>query len=108
MTTRNLELGENRTPLIKNILTGAGIALLLISVFLWGADEPKPEWGKLWMIKPLVMVPIAGGLGGLLFYFITRNQGGWRKALAVVLGAILFIMVLWVGTVLGLNGTWWD
>lgn len=94
----------------RRMLQGAGIGLILISFFLSGAGEPDPDWPKLWIIKPLLMVPAAGALGGLFYYNMDhlRSQGGWREALAYMLSFIVLIIVLWLGTVLGLNGTMWD
>lgn len=94
----------------KRMLQGAGIGLILISVFLLLAGESNPDWPKLWMIKPLLIVPAAGALGGLFYYNMDhlRNEGGWRKTLAIILSLIVFLIVLWLGTVLGLNGTMWD
>jgi hypothetical protein len=94
----------------KRMLQGAGIALILIIVFLLSDGEPDPSWPKLWMIKPLIMVPLAGALGGVFYYNMDhlRDQGGWRKTLAILLSLIVYIIVLWLGIVLGLNGTWWD
>jgi hypothetical protein len=31
----------------KRMLKGGGIALILISIFLFKVEDPKPEWGKL-------------------------------------------------------------
>lgn len=97
-------------PLGKRMLFGAGIALILISIFLLGVDNPKPEWGKLWMLKPLIIVPLAGAMGGIFYHFMDhlRYQGSWQKAAAYVLSFIGYVIVLWLGTVLGLNGTLWD
>lgn len=94
----------------KRMLQGAGIALILILLFLLGAGEPNPDWGKLWMVKPLLVVPLAGALGGGFYYFMDnlRYQGGWKKVLAILLSLIVYVIVLWLGTVLGLDGTWWD
>lgn len=94
----------------KRMLQGAGIGLILILFFLLGAEEPEPEWPRLWMIKPLIMVPLSGALGGVFIYNMDhlRCQGGWREALAYTLSFTVFIVVLWLGTVLGLNGTTWD
>jgi hypothetical protein len=94
----------------KRMLQGAGIALILILFFLAGAGEPDPSWPKLWMIKPLLMVPAAGVLGGVFYYNMDhlRLQGGWREAFAIVLSLLVYLLVLWLGTVLGLNGTMWD
>lgn len=92
------------------MLTGAAIGLLLISLFLISAGEPDPAWGNFWRIKPLFMVPFAGAMGGLCNYFIVHyhRQLGLHKAIAVILSVIVFIVGLWMGTVLGLNGTYWD
>jgi hypothetical protein len=94
----------------KRMLQGAGIGFIVILFFLVGAGEPDPSWPKLWMIKPLLVVPSAGALGGLFYYNMDhlRSQGGWRTALAYILSLFVFLIVLWLGTVLGLNGTMWD
>ena len=94
----------------KRMLLGAAIALILISFFLLNAGDPDPRWPKLWMLKPLIMVPLSGAMGGVFYYFMDhlRYRGGWRKILAAILSFIGYIVVLWLGTVLGLNGTMWD
>ena len=96
--------------LTKRMFQGAVIALILISIFLYGAGEPDPSWPELWIIKPLVIVPIAGGMGGAFYYFMDhlRYKGGWKKALAFVLSIIGYIVAVWLGTVLGLDGTLWN
>jgi len=93
----------------KRMLQGGGIAFLLIALFLLGAGEPNPAWPKLWMVKPLIIVPFAGAMGGVFYYFMDhlRYQGGWRKILAHILSLVVYIFGLWIGTVLGLNGTMW-
>lgn len=94
----------------KRIFQGAGIALVLISLFLLSAGDPNPAWGTLWMIKPLLIVPVAGGMGGVFYYFMDhlRYRGGRTKALAIILSVVGYIIALWLGTVLGLNGTMWN
>ena len=52
------------------MLQGAGIAFVLICMFLFTADEPDPEWSKFWLIKPLLVVPVAGAMGGVYYYFM--------------------------------------
>ncbi len=92
------------------MLQGAAAGLLLIAFFLIGAGEPEPEWPTFWMVKPLLVVPLAGALGGLFYYNMDhlRCQGGWRTALAYTLSLLVYFVVLWLGVVLGLNGTMWD
>ena len=96
-------------PFYKPVLIGAGIALLLISFFVFGVDEPNPEWPKLWQIRPLIITPIAGAMGGAFFYFMDQMSfRGMNRTIAVLLGMIGFVIALWLGTVLGLDGTMWN
>jgi hypothetical protein len=112
MTNRNnSQIGPiNYTSLGKPMLIGALIGLTLISLFLFSAGEPDPEWGNLWRIKPLIMVPFAGAVGGACHYFIVhfRHLVHLNKILAIILSVLVFIFGLWMGTVLGLNGTYWN
>ncbi|UOE51138.1 hypothetical protein MTO98_08625 [Mucilaginibacter sp. SMC90] len=94
----------------KNMLLGWGIGLILISVFLFQVNEPNPAWGKLWMIRPLIITPLAGAAGGGIYYFMDqlRRMRSWNKVLFQLLSLILFIIALWLGIVLGLDGTLWN
>jgi hypothetical protein len=94
----------------RRMLQGAGIALIVITAFLISAGEVDLAWPKLWIIKPLIIVPLAGALGGLFNYNMDplRQQGGWRMVLAIALSLIVYLVVLWLGVVLGLNGTMSD
>lgn len=99
------------SPLLgKCMLRGAGIGFLLISLFLVTADGARPEWGHLWMLRPLVVVPFAGAMGGLFYTFLDpwRRQGTWQRLLANALSVVVFIFGLWLGSVLGLDGTYWN
>lgn len=98
------------TSLVKRALQGAAIALVLIALFLLNSGEPDPEWHRLWMIRPLVVVPVAGALGGIFYYLMDhlRHHGGWRKLLANFLSLIVYIIGLWLGTIAGLDGTLWN
>jgi hypothetical protein len=100
----------HRTSLLKASLLGAVIGLVLISVFLMGVHDPKPEWPRLWMLKPLVIVPIAGAMGGVFYHLMDylRFHGGWNKIVVYVVSFLVFIVSLWLGIVLGLNGTMWN
>ncbi len=109
MTTQK-ELTTQPVSLGKRILQGAGIALTLIILLLLQVSKPDPAWGQWWMIRPLIIVPLAGSLGGAVYYAtgLLRFQGAWGKAFAIILGLIGYLFVLWVGTILGLDGTLWD
>jgi len=111
MTTKNTFAPKSVLPayFIKPMLLGAGIALVLIIVFL-SKVQTSPTWPKFWMARPLIIVPLAGAAGGAVWALLRpmRQKGGWAKAGAIVLGLIIFIIGLWMGTVLGLDGTLWD
>jgi hypothetical protein len=111
MTQQN-ELQDPRiysTSLFKSTGVGAGVALLVISLFVFGVDEPHPEWGKFWMIKPLLITPLAGALGGAFYSFMDyQSSRGFNRTLAIFLSILVYAIVLWLGTVLGLAGTLWD
>ncbi|TDQ08181.1 potassium transporter KefB [Pedobacter metabolipauper] len=96
--------------LAKRILLGAGLALILIAFFLLQAGEPNPAWPKFWMIRPLIIVTLAGAMGALFYHLMDplRNMGGWRKISVNILCLIVYVIALWLGTVLGLDGTLWD
>lgn len=100
----------HEASIIKRMVVGAGIGLLLISLFLISAGQPDPEWGNLWRIKPLIIVPLAGAMGGLCNYFIVHfhHLAGVNKTIALILSVIVFVIGLWLGVVLGLDGTYWD
>jgi hypothetical protein len=93
----------------KLMLIGAGVGLFISLFFVLGG-EPDSNWSNLWWIRPLLVVPAAGALGGLFYYNMDhlRAQGGWREVTAYVVSLVVFIIVLWLGTVLGLAGTMWD
>lgn len=112
MTRKNNSSGHatNQLSPAKPVLIGAAIALILISMFLFSVDHPKPEWGKLWMLKPLIIVPLAGATGGLFYYFMSylSSTQGFNKTVAILLSFVVYIIGLWLGSVLGLNGTLWN
>jgi len=92
MTQSNFSSNQSIHPasLAKRMLQGGGIALILISVFLFATGEPDPKWPKYWMVRPLLIVPVAGAMGGVFYFFMDhlRYQGGWRKALAMILSVV--------------------
>jgi len=92
------------------MLQGAAIALVLIAIFLAGVKNPDPEWGNYWMLKPLIVVPIVGAFGGLFYFFMSplRQMNGWVKLAGILLSIVGYIIALWMGSILGLNGTLWN
>lgn len=100
----------NIKSLIRKAIFGALIGLAIISFFVFTTDHPKPEWGKFWMIRPLIITPLAGAFGGFILYSpeFLNFKSKWKKAGITVLSVICFIISLWLGIVLGLDGTLWN
>ena len=95
--------------LVKPMLIGAGIALLLISIFVFGVDNPNPEWPKYWFIRPLIITPLGGAVGGAFYAFMDyQSSRGFNRTVAILLSIVVYVIGLWMGTVLGLAGTMWD
>lgn len=98
------------TTLLKRMLIGGAIGLTMMMIFLSGVDEPDPSWPQYWMVRPLVVIAFAGAAGGAFFHLMSpfRLKGGWKKFTALFLSLLVFIFCLWIGSVLGLDGTLWD
>jgi uncharacterized protein YacL len=110
---QNIESTIAQIPLkslLKRMLLGAIIGLILISSLLYSVKNPNPDWGTLWFIRPLITVPLAGALGSLFFYLkdFIASQSIWKRILVMPISLIAFIVALWVGIVLGLDGTLWN
>ena len=92
------------------VLQGALVGLVLILFFILQVRHPRPEWGRFWMIQPLVVTPLAGAMVGLYFHLMRyfRDQEGWKKALGITFTLIGCFIGLWMGIVLGLSGTLWN
>lgn len=99
-----------KESLIKRMLIGAAIGLIVISTFVFSVDHPKPEWGDAWRIKPLILTPIITAIGILSFYLkdFLRPKSQLANLLVIFISAVLFVISIWMGIVLGLNGTLWD
>ena len=98
------------SALTTRMLAGATFSFILIAIFLAGVNDPHPDWPRYWMARPLIIVPIAGAIGGAFYDFmhLLRYQGGIKKLLGIILGIIGFLVILWLGSVYGLAGTLWD
>jgi hypothetical protein len=97
-------------PLAKCMLIGAAVGLAAISLFVFGVDHPNPEWGTYWRVKPLLLTPAAGALCGFAFHIMEcmHYHSGWNRAFTALLSVLICVVGLWMGIVLGLNGTMWD
>jgi hypothetical protein len=103
------DAGHPAKPIFPIMLSGSLIGLLVISAFIFPASA-KPEWGKFWFVKPLVLTPLVTAIGSLSFYLAWSFWSGSKSKNAFLLLAstAAFLVALWLGIVLGLNGTLWD
>ena len=101
---------NKRAAYMIPMLIGGVIAFTLISMLVFSVNEPPPEWGNLWMVQPLIVTPVVGAMGGLFYFFANYIGAKWglNKYLSVIVGVFGFIIALWMGIVLGLNGTMWN
>ena len=97
-------------PILPAMLLGAGFALLAISFFVFGVDNVPAEWGKFWMIRPLIITPLAGATGGAVYHLLDRlrAKGNISGNVSVILSLVSYVVGLWMGIVLGLAGTKWN
>lgn len=92
------------------MLVGATLGLGIISLFVFGVDHPHPSWPDNWRVRPLIITPIAAAFGMLSFLLseIIGVKKDWGKILVFLISLIIFLLCLWLGTVLGLAGTLWN
>ena len=100
----------NAASYVKPILFGAGFALFIITLFLLSDSNPNPAWGKYYMIRPLIIVPLAGACGGAFFAFMDSIEikGFLLKLVAMFISLIVYVFAIWMGSVIGLVGTYWN
>lgn len=94
----------------KHLIIGACINLLIVVFFISGVDNPKPEWGQYWFVRPIVVITCAGILNGILYNMLggMRRQGGGKLIAALLISLFFFVFILWISSVLGFNGTLWN
>ncbi len=108
--TRNLNTTLNKPLLIKLLLLGSVTGLIVALVFIRSAGDVNPTWPTYWMIRPLIILPLAGATAGAFSYYLLQltTRGGWRRVLAIALSLVICLVGLWMGIVLGFDGTLWN
>jgi hypothetical protein len=95
--------------LVKRMIIGGAIGLALMALFLLPIKHPHAGWGPYWMVRPFVMIAFAGAVGGAFSYLMNAVFEGTaaKKAFGIALSLVVYLIGLWMGTVLGLVGTLW-
>ncbi len=97
------------TPLAQRILTGWVIGLVVILFFILPANK-NPEWSTYWMLRPLLITPLAGAMAGVFYHYTAywRQKNGPIKIATYLANILVYAVGLWLGIVLGLDGTLWN
>ncbi|BCY29398.1 potassium transporter KefB [Flavobacterium okayamense] len=100
----------NLSTLIKFAITGAVIALILISLLIFSVNTPKPEWGQHWYIRPLIVTQFVTSIGGIALYLLNLKDFKSKilNLILLICSILIFVFFLWIGTILGLDGTLWN
>lgn len=94
----------------KNMFIGAVIGLIVISSFVFTVNQPDPSWGAVWRIRPLILTPLITAFGMLAFLlkdFVSPNTRT-KQILVFLFSMACFFISLWLGIILGLDGTLWN
>jgi hypothetical protein len=96
--------------LTRFVLLGAMIGLAIICFFVFGVGQQNPAWPDNWRIRPLLVVPFAGAGAGLFSYFMVTfgTRLGLNRIITWIVAILVSLFALWIGTILGLDGTMWD
>lgn len=94
----------------SHILAGWAIGLVLITLLVLSADDPDPAWGPWWLVRPLVITPMASSLGMLAFFLrpLINPKTNFSRFIVFLASLIIYLVALWMGFVLGLDGTMWN
>lgn len=100
----------NLSTLIKFAIAGAVIALILISLLIFSVNTPKPEWGQHWYIRPLIVAPFITSIGGIALYLLNLKDFKSKilNLILLIMSILIFVFFLWIGIILGLDGTLWN
>lgn len=104
----------------NKFLNGLGVKSLVLSAIL-GASAPfslllfiiltKEETFESWMLVPLILIPLGGAIGGILFFLMGFRwfPKGSKKLIAIIFSTIFYFVVIWLSAVIAFNFTGqWD
>lgn len=110
MNNQEPKSSSHLPPWWKFALAGGFIALCWIALLVFSVRETPESWSDYWRLRPLVVTPLSGAFGGLFFYLMAVRSrfSGWMRILAAIAGLLGYLVAVWLGTVLGLDGTLWN
>ena len=94
----------NSRSICKGALAGAGIALVLLLIFMLALEDTA--YG-VWVFIPMTTVTAGGALGGIYCCFMDhlRAEGSWARAYANITSTLFYILLLWLSLIAGLHAT---
>ena len=95
---------------IKIVLLGFALGLFIASMLIHNVSFPKLSWGPNWYIKPMLVLSFVASIGSIPFYFANQYEASnHSKKILAYLGATLFLLFfIWIGIILGFDGTIWN
>ncbi len=95
---------------VKILMLGFTLGLFIATLFIYSVPFPKFSWGPNWMVKPLILVSLISAIGSIPFYYANQYDAPHpkNKILTYILSAVVLIICIWIGVVLGFKGTLWD
>jgi predicted outer membrane lipoprotein len=92
------------------MFVGATLGFVIIASLLSTVRHPNPAWGRFWYVRPLILVPLASAFGSLFFYALgyVKSKNIFIKIGVFIACLFAFIVALWMGIILGLDGTLWN
>lgn len=67
----------------------------------------KEDMLELWMLVPLILIPMGGAVGGIFFYlmgFLWFPKGN-QKLIAIIFSTILYFVAIWISAVTAFSFT---
>jgi len=110
---------QNKSPqsphhysLLKRAIQGAGLAFILLSLFLtviYFTSGGNIGLGMM-IFLPYATVTLSGAFGGIFYYLMDylRYLGTWQKVLANIISVVTYFILLWLSLVyaLSITGHW--
>lgn len=98
----------NTHKLFLSFLLGWLVGLSVISFFVFSVKNPHASWGEWWMLKPLMLTPLVAGSFFYVSQIVFPSKNIRQKIGLFLLRIILSGAIIWMGVVLGLDGTLWN
>lgn len=82
---------------------GAAAPFSLLAFIILSKEDSLESW----MLVPLILIPLAGAVGGVFFYLMgfVWFPFGKQKLIAIIFSTLMYFVAIWIGAVLAFNFT---